>query len=138
MIAFKSWRSRRSAPPRRTPSALARFEAGIGFVDNVNTSFTANKAVFAVACFQRFQRVLDLHWSRPFIICRAGVPAPFLIHIVCIQTKTRQWRAELLRLLVAPCEIVKFSEVSSKAFCDCGNFADALSQFLSLPSQVKP
>jgi hypothetical protein len=67
-----------------------------------------------------------------------GRPAPFLVLIVWIQTKTRQWRAELVRLLVAPCEIVKFSEASSKGFCDCGNFAGALSQFLSLPSQVKP
>ena len=42
-------------------STLARLEAALNLVDDVNPALAADQAVVAVTTTQRFQRVTDLH-----------------------------------------------------------------------------
>ena len=53
-------------------SALPCVEAGILLVDDVDTALAAHQAVLAVACLQRFERILDFHCSGPLASARVA------------------------------------------------------------------
>src|SRR5689334_23972362 len=48
-------------PYRRMRSALARFEAALGLVDDVDPALAADDAVVAVTAAQRLERIADFH-----------------------------------------------------------------------------
>ena len=47
--------------------ALARFEAWLGFVDNIDAAFAAHNAAIAVAALEGAKRVLDFHSLSPIL-----------------------------------------------------------------------
>jgi hypothetical protein len=49
----------------RRPLTLARLEAAMRLVDDVDAPFAAYDAVVAVTAAQRFQRIADFHGSIP-------------------------------------------------------------------------
>jgi len=53
---------------RPAASALASLEARVHLVDDVNAALAANQTVVAVACLERFKRILDLHYSDPRVM----------------------------------------------------------------------
>jgi hypothetical protein len=44
---------------------LARFEATLRLIDDVDAAFAPHEAVIAVAAAQRFQRITDFHGAFP-------------------------------------------------------------------------
>ena len=61
-----SWRgASQDRMPDRRKSALTSLEARVLLVDDVDASLAANQTVVAVTSLQRFERILDLHWSGP-------------------------------------------------------------------------
>ena len=45
--------------------ALARFEAALGLIDDVDAALAPDEAIVAMAAAQRFQRITDFHGAFP-------------------------------------------------------------------------
>jgi hypothetical protein len=57
--------------PSRGYLALARLEAPLGLVNDINPALTAHDAIVAMATTQRLQRIANFHSSTPFVFgCR--------------------------------------------------------------------
>ena len=64
-------KGRRNGPhtsPVAPELALARLEAGIGLIDNVDPPLTANNAAILVAFLRRLERIKYFHLAHPISI----------------------------------------------------------------------
>lgn len=57
-------------------SALARLEASIGLIDNIDTTTATNESVVAMATLERLKRIADFHSYTPLSGC-GGVSDTF-------------------------------------------------------------
>jgi hypothetical protein len=55
-------------PSEKFRSALARLEAGVGFIDNVNPATATDDATILVPVLHRFQRANDFHGLNPLLV----------------------------------------------------------------------